>query len=108
MMNVYGRNNTYVDLVAPEGKYNGSCMQVFYMGRTNPVIPTESTTTAGRKPDRKLDDSFIKLYTYLHANDECQYSLPELKSLLDGFLSPADQTCITKWLKSKLQKHYKD
>ena len=28
---IYGRINTYVDLVVPEGKYHRSCMQVVYM-----------------------------------------------------------------------------
>ena len=46
---VYGRNNICVDLVATESKYHCSCMQVFYTGRANPVIPIESTTKIGRK-----------------------------------------------------------
>ena len=46
---VYGRICTCVDLVFPEGKYHRSCMQIFYIGRAIPVIPTESTTTVGRK-----------------------------------------------------------
>ena len=46
---VYGLINTCVDIVAPEDKCHRSCMQVFYMGRAKPIIPTESTTTGGRK-----------------------------------------------------------
>ena len=45
----YGSINTCVDLVAHEGKYHPSFMQVFYMRRANPVIPTESTTNVSRK-----------------------------------------------------------
>ena len=55
---VFARINTYVDLVAPEGKYHLSYMQLFYMGRGNPTQPSVSSTALGKKPDESLNDFF--------------------------------------------------
>ena len=83
-------------------------MQSFYMGRANPSQPSLETSTVGRKPDERLNDSFLKLCEYLEANDECQYSMQELKNVMEGFQTNGDPTFTTKWLKHKLESHYDD
>ena len=43
----------------------------------------------------------------MEENDECQYSLSELKERMDEFLELDAEGCTTKWLKCKLEEKYK-
>ena len=60
-----------------------------------------------RKSDQTLTDCLDQLYAYLEDDDECQYTLTELHSLLNNF-SDEGEVCSRKWLKEKLIEHCGD
>ena len=98
------------DFVSAEAKYHSSCMTSFYVGRENPRESLRpSSKKRGKKPDEILCNSLLRLYDYLANNDECQYSLSELHSLLNTFVDGEDTNiCSRRYLKQKLVDHYGD
>ena len=67
-------------------------MQSFYKGRANPANPSIKASSAGRKQDERFNDSFLKLFEYQEANDECQYSMQEIQDIMEGFQADGDPT----------------
>ena len=91
-----------VDLVAAEGRYHRMCYKYFL--RPKCAKPGTSVEQE-RKPDDEKSQAFMKLCEYLQQNDECQYSLDELLSIMTNF-DGSSTTYSKKHLKRKLQDHF--
>ena len=98
---VYSHIANTIDLVAEEGRYHFSCYTSFK------YIPKRES--AGRPEESVAFSAFKKLLEYIESNDECQYSLSELKKIM-AEVSGANQEDLYSdhWLKTKLLAHYKD
>lgn len=75
-----------------------------YFLRPNSTKPGTSVQKV-RKPDDVKSNAFLKLCEYLEHNDECQYSLDELVSIMTNF-EGTTTVYSKKHLKRKLEKHF--
>ena len=97
---VLGRVGGAIDLVAAEAKYHRMCRFDFY-------TQSETYQVRGRPEYPRKYKAFQELCVYLDGNDECQYSLSELKDIMDRSLD-GKPGYTTKHLKSKLIDYYGD
>ena len=98
---VLSRVSNFNDLVAAEAKYHWTCMTRFYIGRKL----DKNLSRAGRPPDEKRQELFEKCCDYIEENDECQYSLRELRDIIN-LLNDDDSVSISEnWLQAKLGDH---
>jgi len=89
-----------IDLVAAEARYHGQCYKNFYK-------PKSSEQKVGRPLSAKSTDQFDLLADYLENDNECQYSLKELREIVFK-LSGSDIDYSDYYLKSKLVDFFKD
>ena len=98
---VYSRIANTIDLVAEEGRYHFSCYTSFKN------IPKRES--AGRPEESIALSAFKKLLEYIDSNDECQYSLSELKKIMAEVSGTNQEDLYSDhWLKTKLLAYYKD
>lgn len=88
-----------IDLVAKQCRYHKDCYKRF-MRIAKKELP-------GRPEDSDACSAFKKLCEYIESNDECQYSLSELKKIMIEVSHVRQEDCYSDhWLKSKLLSHY--
>ncbi|KMQ82542.1 hypothetical protein RF55_22593 [Lasius niger] len=84
----------YEDLVAAEARYHHDCHVSFKKPTTGGKI--------GRPQDSRITSAMEKIYTYIENNDDCQFTLAELKDVCKDF-TPDEKT-----IKSKLIERYEE
>ena len=91
-----------IDLVAAEGWYHRRCYQSFLkVGSSQPgTVPLRA-----RQADVNQSIAFKKLCAYIESNDECQYILDELVTIMST-LEPTATPYSSKHLKRKLKDQY--
>lgn len=83
-------SNEY-DLIAAEVKYHHDCQVLFYAGKSRPNDDNmDSQPRIGRPVDARKEQAFKSLCQHIRDNDECQYSLSELESLMNDYLDGAE------------------
>ena len=96
------RVSSVIDLVASKGRYHRTCYKYFL--RPDCVKPG-TATHQGRKVDKEKSAAFMKLCQYLEENNECQYSIDELMSVMNSYED--NDTIYTKqYLKKRLKDHF--
>jgi hypothetical protein len=83
------RLSAEIDAIAAEVKYHHDCQVSFYDGRPCPNEDNKQDMRRGRPVDLTKQAAFDKLCQYIRDNDECQYTLQELASLMDVYLDGA-------------------
>lgn len=89
-----------IDLVAAEARYHGQCYKNF-------CKPKTSEHKLRRPLSAKSADQFNLLTSYLENDNECQYSLKELRDIIVQ-LSDSDIDYSDYYLKTKLVDFFKD
>ncbi|GBN49903.1 hypothetical protein AVEN_190066-1 [Araneus ventricosus] len=84
------------DLVAPEARYYKDCYREFLRN----ILRKD---TVGRPNS----EAFDKLCEYIESRDECQFTVPELQSVMKGFSNYQD-TYTDKYLRNLLKERFKD
>lgn len=100
------RVNSVIDLVASEARYHKSCYALFNQHGSNPKGKSNSCDNKNALNLTK-HNAFYKLCDFLENNDECQYDIKELMSImkensLDG------EVYSEEYVKMKLKAHYGD
>lgn len=88
------RVNFEHDLVAAEARYHRSCLVSF-----NKYNPTSSKN--GRPQDESVKLAMYEIFDYIENNEDCQFTLSELKEVVTTDFIPDPKTII-----SKLIEHY--
>ena len=84
------------DLVAKEAKYHINCYNKFFKPLTE--------NNVGRPKDDAKNIAFIQLCDFIRENEECQYTISELKEILDKFYGG---NCYSlNYLKTCLKNHF--
>ncbi|GBM91244.1 hypothetical protein AVEN_251132-1 [Araneus ventricosus] len=84
------------DLVEPEARYHKYCFREF-------LRTTLRKDTVGRPKF----EAFDKLCEYIESSAECQFTVEELQSVMNGF-SNCQETCTYKYLRNLLKERFKD
>ena len=90
------------DLIAVEGRYHRNCYNYFF--RPNSSKPG-TAQLQGFKADGDQSKAFQKLCEYLEENDECQYSIEELMSIM-GRIESKDSSYSKKTLEKKTERTF--
>lgn len=90
----------HVDLIAEEAQYHTDCYVNFRH--------IKKYDKDGRPASDKYDAVLQLLFDYIENHDECQYTLPQLKELINN-LSGGENFEISDYiLKTRLKKHFED
>ena len=98
------RLGSVIALVAAEGRYHNQCF--IYFNRLESSLPGISVSH-GRPPEAGKAPAFQSLCNYIETNDDCQYSISELISLMQE-IDPSGYAYSEKYLKIKLVEHFGD
>lgn len=104
---ILARVNSVIDLVASEARYHKSCYAFFSKSGTNP--PGTSNLTGNKNAlSVTKSNAFDQLCGYLEDNDECQYDIKELVSIMKEYSLDDQSYYSEEYLKKKLKAHYGD
>lgn len=101
------RISSISDLVADDGQYHRDCCSYFYKNIISP--PGKGKHTVGRPKgscDQAKLHAFNSLCNYIQQEEECQYSLQELKNIMDGYLENQEDGYSLKQTQNKLLERY--
>ena len=94
------------DLVAGDGRYHRICYQYFYNNRTNPPGKAQPRGRPQGATNEVKQSAFEQLCQYIEDEEECQYSLQELKEIMDALLENGEEGYSLKMLPIKLKEVY--
>ncbi|ELU12775.1 hypothetical protein CAPTEDRAFT_192603 [Capitella teleta] len=97
------RIQTEQDLVSTEAKYHTECYLQFQKGAQE-----RSTRSKGRPREARKEEAFDRLCRFLKENDECQFSLGDLKNQVNASLNRNDESFTSRTLKDRLQTQFGD
>ena len=112
-ISVKGRIRFTTYLHAADAVYHTACDSSFRTGKNVSKTYSENVNLAspglGRPVVSDRQKIFQQMIEYLHANNEEQITLNDLKEFMDSFLKNSPHEAFTtKWIKHKLQEQLKD
>lgn len=94
---IFKRVSGIMDLAALEAKYHNDC----FTSLKN-FMKASDTEKKIHPQISKVDEAMDQIYTYIEENDDSQFSMQELKGILNDYV-PDEKT-----IKTRLQLHYAD